>query len=142
MKWAYKVFVRLLARDGELNDVLEGLKALTSVPPKVEAVEDSTNKVCSVEIAKESDANDLLKRVLAGIGDQKQVLLQQTESRVHEEEGDFYFYIRLDKPAWLKEKKMVLTEGGNCVHIRVMLAVFPKKQLVAVRLVERLLKEM
>jgi RNA binding exosome subunit len=63
-------------------------------------------------------------------------LISQIESRLDEE---LFFFMRIDKDSWNIEKKTILTDSGNCYHIRITVAAFPKKRESAVALLNRFL---
>ena len=67
---------------------------------------------------------------------QKEVLKEQTESRLDE---SLDYFVRFDKTEWVNERKLVITDTGNCIHCKFALAVYPKKRELAVALVQRLL---
>ena len=55
--------------------------------------------------------------------DQKDLIKSQVESRL-DDEG--YFYLRFDKHMLIDEGKLWLTDKGDCYHIRLSIAAFPK----------------
>ena len=57
--------------------------------------------------------------------EQKQLLIEQQESRL---DSDLTFFIRLDKDKLVNENKYQLTDSGNCFHIKIVLAAYPKKR--------------
>ncbi len=68
--------------------------------------------------------------------EQKELLVRQAESRL---DKDLYFYIRLDKSKLIETGKYWITDDGNCYHIKIALAAFPRKRDVAVELLTSLL---
>ncbi len=129
----------MLAKDNDVHsDIVSAVKEFSGLEPKVEPVEESTNVMVTAELAKESQQNDLIKRMLAGLGSQTKDIVDQLDSRLHEEEGEWNFYLRFDKKEYVASRKMVLTDGGNCLHVRLTLAVFPKKRDAAVELARKL----
>jgi len=49
--------------------------------------------------------------------------------------------MRIDKDAWIDERKILFTDSGNCFHIKMSLAVFPKKKEAALQLVEKIFNQ-
>lgn len=95
-----------------------------------------TIHIFTIELAKESHTNAFLKAFLEKLDEgQKKLLLDQKESRLDEE---FNFFIRLDKTKWLNERKFWITDSGDCFHLKLALAVFPRKRSAALQLVERI----
>lgn len=65
---------------------------------------------------------------------QKKQLLSQKESRLSDK---YNFYVRLDKKKFL-DSKFSLTESGDCIHIRINIAAFPRKRDRALENIEQL----
>jgi len=101
----------------------------------VESFENRKIKILTLEISKEAQTNIFIKTLkdLLGTGQCKTVL-EQRWSRLDEE---LYFYIRLDKEAALKEV-YELTDGGDCIHIKLHIAAFPKNREKALKVVEEI----
>ena len=59
----------------------------------------------------------------------------QIESRLGDE-GDFY--IRLDKQSLL-DKSFILTEDGNCFHIKIKIAGYPAKRQIFITTIKKIL---
>lgn len=68
--------------------------------------------------------------------DQRQLLLNQAGSRL---DNELNFFIRMDKPKLLS-KEFWITDEGNCFHIRISVAAYPKKRDAALEVVEEWLK--
>ena len=62
-------------------------------------------------------------------------MLEQKESRLDE---DLNFFVRIDKEKWIDGKEMFLTDSGNCFHIKILIAAFPKKRENALKIVEKM----
>jgi RNA binding exosome subunit len=73
---------------------------------------------------------------LAGILDQEQksLILSQLESRL---DDNLDFYLRFDKKEYIKNNKLVLTDSGNCFHIKISVAAFPKKREIGLEIVKK-----
>lgn len=68
--------------------------------------------------------------------EQKELLIMQADSRTDEE---LNFFIRFDKDKLLNEE-FCITDSGNCYHIKLSLAVFPKKKENAFAVVKEIFK--
>ena len=68
--------------------------------------------------------------------EQKELLRIQAESRI---DHDLNFYLRLDK-AKLLQGQYWITDEGDCFHIKISLAVFPKKLEKAIELAKEMFK--
>lgn len=69
---------------------------------------------------------------------QRRIVLMEAKSRL---DDDFFFYLRFDKPTLILEKKLQLIDGGNCYHIKMSIAAFPKRRDVALDVVKSLFSE-
>ncbi len=101
----------------------------------VESFENRKIKIFTLEIMKEahtkvfiSTLKDLLK------SEQCKTLVTQKESRLDEE---LCFYIRLNKELMLKDA-IELTDNGDCVHIKLHVAAFPKNRDNALNVVSKM----
>jgi RNA binding exosome subunit len=94
-------------------------------------------RLANVCLEKERHTTAFLENLLSGFGNaQVSALISQIESRLDEE---LFFFMRIDKDSWNIEKKTILTDSGNCYHIRITVAAFPKKRESAVALLNRFL---
>lgn len=99
--------------------------------------EEQTIKILTIFLQKESHTNKFLEFLTNKLTqEQKKLLLEQKESRTDEL---LYFFIRIEKDKWNNEKTIVLTDTGNCIHIKIALAAFPAKREIALKIVEKIL---
>jgi RNA binding exosome subunit len=68
--------------------------------------------------------------------EQKELLINQAESRLDEE---LDFFIRLDKQKLLNNEYWV-TDSGDCFHIKMAIAAFPKKRDIALGIIREIFK--
>ncbi len=95
-------------------------------------------KILSITLTKTSHTNAFLKRLLELLGtEQCDTLAQQKESRLDDE---LNFFIRIDKDKWLTDRQAVLTDAGNCLHIKMHIAAFPARRPDALALVDKIFK--
>lgn len=105
---------------------------------KATGFNERTLHIYTIELQRESDTNQFLGWLMGKLGpEQKDQLWRQRESRLDEE---LKFYIRLDKDAWL-EKRLVITDFGNCYHLTFNIAAYPATREKAMRIIETILKQ-
>src|SRR3989344_3789980 len=98
---------------------------------------ESTIRIITIQLTKVTHTNEVLKFLFGKLEpEQKDALKEQTESRLDE---SLDYFVRFDKTEWVNERKLVITDTGNCIHCKIALAVYPKKRELAVALVQRLL---
>lgn len=100
-----------------------------------EGFEDRQIKIFSVELNRERHTNAFINNLIENLGEEKKTLLEQLESRL---DNELNFFIRLDKEMLLKGR-FVLTDSGNCYHIRINIASFPKSRANAVNAIKNIL---
>ncbi|HYD02979.1 MAG TPA: RNA-binding domain-containing protein [Alphaproteobacteria bacterium] len=123
-----KIFKKLAPLDFEK----EKLSVKTEI---VEGLEGRKIKILSLELSKESHTNTFIKTLKDLIGlEACKTIEGQKESRLDEE---LFFYIRLDRKKAL-ENEFELTDSGECIHIKLSLAAFPKNKESALKLVEKI----
>jgi RNA binding exosome subunit len=93
--------------------------------------------ILKATLLKKSHIRAFLKSLLAKLTpDQKAYLLSQKHSRLDEQ---LKFFIRIDKPTLLNEKRHFITEKGECFHITLSIASYPRSRDKALKAVEQLL---
>ncbi|TAL51609.1 MAG: hypothetical protein EPN86_06345 [Nanoarchaeota archaeon] len=96
-------------------------------------------KIYEAMLSKDRHCNAFVKFMMEKLStEQKRQLLEQIDSRLHD---DLHFYFRFDKDSLVKLGQLWLTDGGNCFHIGISVAAFPKKKDVAKKLLTELLTE-
>jgi RNA-binding protein len=109
-------------------------------PTKTEVTGLSENKIKIIELKliKEKHTKLFLEHLITNL-DKESInqLLEQKESRL---DNDLCFFLRLDKEALLNDKYQ-LTDDGNCFHIKILIAAFPKKRDAALETVNSLFKQ-
>jgi len=148
MKLANSISIRVFSREGEDDAaIVETLKRLAPFDYEAEKIKFTTQnttgfnetpmKIYTLLLEKERHTRKFIDLLLERISpEQKQLLLRQKESRLDEQ---LNFYIRLDKEKLL-DGICQITDGGNCYHITISLAVFPAKRKVALKLIEQIIK--
>ncbi len=93
--------------------------------------------ICELELKKESHTNAFLKRLNEKLTEQQKDMLVLQDNRLDDE---CCFYLRLDKQRLL-EGKYSLTDSGECYHIKMCIAAFPKKRECAKDVVRKIFME-
>lgn len=101
----------------------------------VEGFESRKIIIYEIDLLKENHTTSFIKNLKEKLpGEQKQLLLSQRWSRLDDE---LNFYIRLDKQELLKEKYSI-TDSGDCFHIKMHIAAFPKNRESALKVIEKI----
>ncbi len=148
MKIAHFIEVSVFAKPEEnVEDIGQGLIDL--IPFKLEnekinlteqaasSFEGRIIKIFTVILTKEKHTNKFLEYLLKKLSEHtKQTIKTQLESRVDEE---LHFYLRFDKTQWISERKLFLTDSGDCYHIKITVAAFPKNRENAIKTMKEFL---
>ncbi len=143
MKLAHNIKISVFARD-DVDAVKKGLMSLLP-----DSVIDGINKgdlsvdeqrtddglsMISLYLVRNRYCTDFLRKLFADIdGNMADEICRRIDQRCR-------CYIRLDKRSLLEGKK-VLTDRGDCYHIRITMAVFPRKLDKAEEMICSLAKE-
>jgi len=150
MKYAHLIKIDVFSKEGEDEDVIT--KRLLSLIPfsiekqkikleksKAEGFGDKSINIFEITLTKDSHINQFLKNLKEKLADeQKKIILKQAESRLDE---DLNFFLRLDKEKLINEDMLWITDSGNCFHIKISIAAFPKKRDVGLEIVKNLFKQ-
>ena len=92
--------------------------------------------IFEVALTKEKHTNLFLNNLIKNLDEeQKKFILSQLESRL---DNNLDFFLRFDKNEYLKNNKLKLTDSGNCFHIEISVAAFPKKREIASGIVKEI----
>lgn len=149
MKYAHAVKLRAIVRPDREESVKEAMIGLLGRPVSAvldeeeisfdrdEAEDFSGNDIVFVRTAfeKTRNTNDVLRTLRDNLpeGDRQMVVDQM--DRLDE---DLHFHLRLDLDSFL-DGAYILTEDGDCLHIRIKVAAYPAKQERAVGVVHEML---
>ncbi|MBI2664813.1 hypothetical protein HYX10_05745 [Candidatus Woesearchaeota archaeon] len=147
MKAANNASIRVFCREDEdKKTITEKLRMLLPFDlekekirveeQKAEGFQEKRISIISAALTKDRHINAFIENLLNNLGEEKKTLLEQIDSRL---DDDLNFFLRLDKEMLLKNK-FVLTDAGNCYHIKINIASFPKRKEKAVEILRRLLK--
>ncbi len=90
--------------------------------------------IYEAELDKDKHTNAFLKNLKEKLDSQQRVMLVRQEDRL---DDDLNFFIRLDKKSLLQDQYQV-TDCGECFHIRISIAAFPRKREVALDIVKKI----
>ncbi len=97
---------------------------------------EKTIRILEVALSKEKHTNAFLKEFTQKLSsEQKKTLIEQFDSRC---DAEFNYFIRVEKDALL-DGKFELTDSGNCFHIKMNIACYPKNLKSAKSIVEKML---
>ena len=99
------------------------------IPVNKKVLEGFDNKkilVFSVDLSKQADIKKFLQFLVSRLSeDQKELLINQSDSRI---DDDIHFFVRFDKSKLISENRLWITDKGNCFHVDLTLAAFPKSK--------------
>lgn len=146
MKYAHLIKLTVFSREEEAESILGSLLKFfpfnleenkTHVKKtKAEGFNKKEMQIFEVALTKQSLANEFLESLTGNLTEiQRGILLKQSESRL---DNNLDFFIRFDRDSWIKEKKLLFTDSGDCFHLKISIAAFPKKREVALKVVNDL----
>ena len=101
--------------------------------------EDKKIIILELHITKERQLNHFLKHLLNKLTTkQKEALLSQKEAILDDE---LHFVIRFEKQNLTENDELVLTEKGDCFHLKLGIAAYPAKRQPALNAIEKIFKE-
>ncbi len=147
MRVANNINVRVFCKEGENKElIIEKLKLMLPFDLEKEKIKVKETRaegfngkridVIEVALEKERHVNAFLEALKEKLGSEKETLLKQLDSRLDDE---LNFFMRLDKDMMLKDR-FVLTDTGNCYHIRINIAAFPKRREKAAGILKEIFK--
>lgn len=90
--------------------------------------------IYEVELNKDKHTNLFLKNLKEKLDEQQRIMLIRQEDRLDEH---LNFFLRLDKESLLNGQYQV-TDCGECFHIKISIAAFPRKREVALDIVKKI----
>lgn len=92
--------------------------------------------IFEVLLEKERHTNKFLENLIGKLdAHQKNIILDQLESRL---DDNLSFFLRFDKEEYIKNNRLVLTDSGNCFHVDICIAAFPRKKEAAAEIMRKL----
>ena len=150
MRWVHTITLEVFAKEDEdIAKIENSLRAfipfdmekekITIDVEKAVSVQEKIIKILTIVLKKESHTNTFLRFLLDKLTDaQKKLLKEQAESRL---DPHLHFFVRFDKSSWMANKTLKIIEGGDCFHLKLALASYPKKKETALPLIEKLLSQ-
>lgn len=136
MKLAHNIAMSVFGDESDLQENLEKVfhsllpvdfekEKITLSKNNAEGVQNKKIVILELIIKKDRHIKEFLKNLNNLLTkDQKELLIKQSDSRL---DNSLHFFLRLDKDKLLNNEPL-LTDKGNCFHIKISLAVFPKKR--------------
>ncbi|MFC1690773.1 RNA-binding domain-containing protein [Nanoarchaeota archaeon] len=94
--------------------------------------EEKTIRMIEIKLEKNKHINDFIKKLASNLSDdQKELLVRQADSRLDEH---LHFFLRLDKEK-LQNNEYLMTDSGDCYHVKIGLSCFPAKREKAIELI-------
>ncbi len=147
MKLAHNIRISVFIKEGEdektteetLKTLLPGNTEKEKITiKKTIATGFNEKKIIILEttLEKERHTRKFLENINQELSPEDKKLLTTQENRLDE---NMHYYLRLDKEK-LEEGIMRLTDKGNCYHIRISLAAYPKNKETAKKLIKEIFK--
>ena len=147
MKLAHQIKIKVFSYEKNNEDdkiILDKLLQLFPFNLKDEKIElkksnaagfgEKNIAIFEVALEKEKHTNGFIENLVKNLDEeQKKLILEQVESRL---DDNLSFFLRLDKSEYLKSNKLKLTDSGNCFHIMISVAAFPRKREIALNIVK------
>ena len=150
MKIAHSIYIRVFCgKEENENKIANGLKWLLPFDIEKELISvqrqtalgfrDGKITILEATLVKDKHVNAFLDNLLQKLAEQqKLLLLRQLESRI-DSEGNFF--IRFEKEILVKHRELLVTDSGNCYHVRIKVASFPSTKKAAMAVMDRVLAE-
>lgn len=143
MKLAHNIKASVFSYQGEDEQaILEKLLAMFpfEIKKQLKKTKATTHDdlpilIFEVELVKEREVNGFLNFLVEKLSkDQKELLVKQMRTRL---DNELNFFLRLDKEK-LMNGEYWITDSGNCYHIKILLAAYPKKKEVGEMIIRKI----
>lgn len=104
----------------------------------IKILEGSNIKIFSVKTEKERHNKQIISILKEILGEEQCQLIAQDNTRV---DDDGNLYIRLDKKTLEETGEAKLVDHGDCYHIKIMLAAYPKTKERALEVVKNIFEK-
>jgi len=94
-------------------------------------------RILEATLSKKRHLKMFIEHILNMLKGQKELLIRQKESRLDE---DLDFFIRFDKDRMLETGEYLITDSGNCFHLKLSIAAFPAKREIALAIIDKIFK--
>lgn len=144
----HKACIRVFAKEGEdYGKIRQRLLSFFPFDLESEKIEveqhtvsgfkDREIRTYEVCISKKRHLKLFFEHLSGKLGNQKEILTKQKESRLDEEQK---FYIRFDKAKLIENNEYIITDSGNCFHMTLSIAAFPAKRETALAIIDKIFK--
>ncbi|MBD3253726.1 MAG: hypothetical protein GF383_01470 [Candidatus Lokiarchaeota archaeon] len=131
-----KVFSEFEEDADEIKSTLENLIPFDLKKEKVDLRQKSVFgfnqkkiKIFQVNLTKKRQVRLFLQRLNKSLtSEEKSKIIQELSNRLDEE---LNLFLRFDKKELIENNKFLLTDHGNCFHLKINIAAFPKKRNIA-----------
>jgi len=144
MKVAHGIKISLFVKPEDTKDYASKLHELVPLDFEKEKItidttmassfEDRKIEISEINLTKEKHIKVFLENLIPKLD--AKTLEKQLETRLDSENN---FFLRLDKDKLL-EGKYELTDSGNCFHVKLTIAAFPKSRENAIKVVKTILQ--
>ncbi|MBI2175944.1 hypothetical protein HYU40_01155 [Candidatus Woesearchaeota archaeon] len=150
MEIAHSAAIRVFCGEEENeSEVMNGLKSLLHFDLETEKItvqkqtalgfSDKRISIFEVTLAKKRHVKAFLDSLLPRIsGTDRQMLLRQLDLRV---DSDANFFVRFEKEMLAKHNELLVTDSGNCYHVKIKMAAYPSSKETAIKLLRELIGE-
>ena len=98
---------------------------------------DKPIRIFQAVLIKNKEINLFIKDLFQKLSkEQKELLIAQLDSRL---DNGLHFFMRFDKDKLLRDNILGITDDGNCYHLKMSIAAFPKKREVAKKIIMQIL---
>lgn len=126
-----KKLTEIIPLDMEAEKIFIGRQKATGFDEK--AIE-----IFEICLEKNKHADMFIRSIAGKLGEEaKERIIQQAESRL---DAECNFFLRFSKEKLLEENDLWLTDQGNCFHIKINIAAFPKKRENALEIIRKVFK--
>ncbi|MBI3036277.1 hypothetical protein HYY73_00765 [Candidatus Woesearchaeota archaeon] len=147
---AHTVAIRVFCGQEENeNEIVNGLKSLLPFDLEKEKIlirrqnalgfNDRKIVIFEAVLNKNRHVKAFLENILEKVsGPDKQMLLRQLDSRV---DDDANFFVRFEKETLAKHNELLVTDNGNCYHVKIKMAAYPSSKQAAIAVMKEVLEK-
>jgi RNA binding exosome subunit len=144
MRYAHYIGARVFCKEGDDEPVLRD-KFMSLMPNdeknkvrcqvRSQIISDEKKlKIYTVDLKRQTHINKFLRNLSEKMSEgDKLLILDQLDSRL---DAGFHLFIRLDKEKFLSDI-FDLTDGGNCIHIKIAVAAYPHTREAAEKVINK-----
>ena len=139
------VFVKKNENKEKTIDIITSLLPENLEKEKIKIEEESIKiengedfDILKIKTTKNKHNNKIISILKEILGEEQISLIINDETRV-DDEGNLY--IRLDKKSLKEKQEAKLVDHGDCYHIKIMIAAYPKTKAKAIEIIKKLFEE-